>query len=332
MRLLYLSCHAILEYDELKLFEELGINYFSLGSYVIPSNPVDAIRPALQHFPDIWLQTHAPDRNKIPREFIEKFDTVMIMHVPEWIENNWEIIKDKHVIWRTIGQSTPDIEKRMLEYRMKGMKIIRYSPREANLQPTAGCDKMIRFYKDQNEFNHWNGAGTEVITIAQNMEHRSEHCNFGVFKEVSKGFNAHVYGPKNDISEGLNGGMLDYEAMKQKIRDARVYIYTGTQPASYVLNLIEAMMTGIPIVAIGPRLGNSLNIGKGADLYEIPDIIKSGVNGYWSDDINQLRSWVDYLVKDIKTARRIGEMGRYRAIELFGKEVVKSKWAEYFDL
>ena len=329
MKLLYFSCHSILEYDELKLFEDLGIDYFSLGSYVRPTAPVDPIRPALRSYPENWVRGNAPPRDNIPPEWLQQFDTVMIMHVPEWIEQNWEKFRGKRVIWRTIGQSTPAIEARMYQYRGMGMQIVRYSPREANLSPTAGCDKIIRFYKDEREFGHWVGAGNEVITFAQDMAHRGQHCNYDAFVQITQGFNAHVYGPKNEGSGALNGGFMTYGDMQQKLRDARVYIYTGTQPASYVLNLIEAMMTGIPIVALGPVHGNSLNIGKGADLYEIPDIIKNGVNGFWSDDIAQCRTWVQALLDDPKLARRIGEMGRQTAIDLFGKDVIQKKWAEF---
>lgn len=329
MKLLYLSCHSILEYDECRIFTELGIDWFSLGSYIIPTSPVDGIRPPLHHYPDEWLQQHAPDRSDIPKEFFDKFDTIVIMHVPEWIEKNWDKMKHKRVIWRTIGQSTPEIEARMMKYRLEGLEIVRYSPREANLIPTAGCDRLIRFYKDPKEFGNWNGAGNEVITFAQDMQHRGQHCNYEMFTQIVQGFNAHVYGPRNEGSGELNGGFLTYEEMKQKMRDARVYVYTGTQPASYVLNLMEAMMTGIPIVAIGPVHGNSLQIGKGADLYEIPDIITNGVNGFWSDDVNQCREWVKKLLDDVKLARRIGEMGRQKAIEIFGIDTIRAKWQDY---
>lgn len=327
MKLLYFSCHSILEYDELKLFEELGIDYFSLGSYVTPTHPVDPIRPPLKSFPENWVIGNAPPRDNIPQDFLNQFDTIMIMHVPEWIEDNWHKFRGKRVIWRTIGQSTPFIEARMLQYRKEGLEIVRYSPREANLEPTAGSDKIIRFYKDEREFGQWNGAGGEVITFAQDMQHRGEFCNYEAFTKIAQGFNAHVYGPKNEGSGPLNGGFMSYEQMKQKMRDARVYIYTGTQPASYVLNLIEAMMTGIPVVALGPQHGNSLN--PDTQLYEIPDIIQSGVNGFMSDDIEQCRRWTQILLDDVKTARRIGEMGRQRAIELFGKETIKQQWKDY---
>lgn len=332
--ILYLSCHSILEYDELKLFTELEVPYFSLGSYVIPTRPVDPIRPPIQYSPDPWLTEHAPPRDNMPTEFLSRFDTVIVMHVPEWIEQNWDKFRGKRVIWRTIGQSTPAIERRMWEYRKKGLQIVRYSPREANLEPNAGCDAIIRFYKDDREFGHWVGAGNEVITFAQDMKHRGEFCNFDAFVSITQGFNAKIYGPKNENAEHLNGGFLTYEDMRQKMRDGRVYVYTGTQPASYTLNLIEAMMTGIPIVAIGPKLANSLSARNyiNADLYEVPDIIQNGVNGFWSDDIGELRERVSFLLNDVKAARRIGEMGRNKALELFGKDVVKLKWKNFLGI
>lgn len=334
MKLLYLSCHSILEYDELKLFEELGIDYFSLGSYVIPTHPVDPIRPPLTHFPDDWLSRNAPPRDNIPQEFIDKFDVIVVMHVPEWIEQNWDKFKGKRVIWRTIGQSTPEIEARMQVFANQGMEIVRYSPREANLEPTAGCSKIIRFYKDEREFGNWNGAGNEVITFAQDMKHRGEFCNYDTFVELTKGLNTHIYGPKNENSGGLNGGFLTYEQMRQKMRDARVYVYTGTQPASYTLNFIEAWMTGVPIVAVGPKFANSLNAKHEttADLYEVQDLITNAVNGFCSDDPAELRRYIEALLKDVRLARRVGEMGRQKAIELFGKEVIKLKWKEFLKI
>lgn len=327
MKLLYLSCHSILEYDELKIFEELGIDYFSLGSYIKPTNPVDNIRPPLKHGVDQFLLSRAPLKEQLTAEFIESFDTIVVMHIPEWITNNWEIIKNKRVIWRTIGQSTSKIEKLLAPYRAEGLEVCRYSPREQYIKDNIGFDAMIRFYKDEKEFYGWVGAGTEVITINQNMKQRAEFCNYDTYLKIADGFRSKLYGKDNETSGELNGGFLTYDEMKQKLRDARVYIYTGTQPASYTLGFIEALMTGTPIVAIGPKFANSLNIA--GELYEIPDIIKNGVNGYWSNDIEELRGYIQKLTDDVKLARYISRNGRETAIDLFGKEKIKSHWKKY---
>lgn len=330
MKLLYLSCHSILEYDELKLFEELGIEYFSLGSYIDPQNPVDPIRPALTQPVDQELLKVAPDRNHIPKEFFDKFDVIVVMHIPEWIYDNWENMKHKTVIWRSIGQSTPAIEAKMWHYRQQGLKIVRYSPYEAYIPQTAGADAVIRFYKDPDEFKGYTGVQKQAITVAQDMKNRGEHCNYDAFLKLIEGLPAKLYGNRNEASGELNGGFLTYEGMKQIMRDNRVYIYTGTQPASYVLNFIEALMTGIPIVALGDKYGNSLNIA--GQTYEVHTIINNAVNGFVSNDMVKLREYVTRLLEDDKLAKRIGAMGRETAIKLFGKQTIKAQWANFLGL
>ena len=330
MKTLFLSCHAILEYDELKILEELGVDYFSLGSYIIPQKPVDPIRPPLKKEVDEELLRTAPYRESIPKSFVDNFDTIIVMHVPEWIEANWEVFKGKRVIWRTIGQSHEKIEARMYKYRLEGLEVVRYSGREANIKGNIGSDAVIPFYKDENEFNGYLGTSKEIITIAQNMKHRAEYCNYDAFVSLAEQMPVRLYGTSNEASGPLWGGFLSYNDMKMKLRDARAYIYTGTQPACYTLSFIEAMMTGIPVIALGPTHCNSLDIA--GDMYEVPDIIKNAVNGFVSDDMDYLRRVMRELLGDQRTAQRIGEMGRQTAIKWFGKTTVKEKWRKYLQI
>ena len=331
MRLLYLSCHAILEYDDLKIFEELGIDYFSLGAYMIPTKEVEGVRPALTHKPDEKLYSILPtDKEHLTKEFLDNFDVIVVMHTPEWIEKNWEVLKGRRVIWRTIGQSTTSVENRLRKMRNEGLQIVRYSPKEQNIAGNLGCDKMIRFYKDENEFCNYNGLNPIAITIAQNMKHRGEFCNYEAFTKIIEGLNAKLYGIQNEESGELSGGSLSFNDLKQKLRDSRVFIYTGTQPASYTLGFMEAFMTGIPIVALGDKWANSMRLA--GDTYEIPDFIVNGVNGFVSDDLDLLREYTKQLLEDHKLALRIGEMGRDTARDIFSKEKVKFAWKEFLGI
>jgi len=47
MNILYVSCHSILEHDEIKLFSELGADVFSHGAYRNPQQVDDPKRPVL---------------------------------------------------------------------------------------------------------------------------------------------------------------------------------------------------------------------------------------------------------------------------------------------
>lgn len=333
MNILYLSAHSILEYDELRLFEELGYDYFSIGAYINPAQPHDPKRPPLkgkfhEHLASVAMVHNA---DNLHEEQVEWADVIIVMHLPQWIEKNWPLFKrlNKRVIWRSIGQSIEGIETRLKPYRDQGMEVIRYSPAEVKIPNNIGSDAIIRFYKDPNEFIGWNGNTEEVITFSQSMKGRGKFCNFDAFEAVTRGLNAHIYGPNNADTGELNGGMLEYDDLKAKMRDSRVYFYGGTHPASYTLNFIEAFMTGIPIVAVGPILGNSEDFPQ--DTYEIPEIITNGVHGFYSNSLEELRQFTDALLKDDKFAKQISRQARQRAIDLFDMKLIKKQWKTYLE-
>ena len=110
MKLLYLSCHEVLEYDEVTLFQEMGIDVVSLGE-----TAVARLRPATcQPGADQECVAGEGDpRDHLTRRFVDRFDAIVVMHESAWIVNNWEVIRHKPVIWRTIGQSLPERELMM---------------------------------------------------------------------------------------------------------------------------------------------------------------------------------------------------------------------------
>ena len=340
MKILYLSCHSILEFEEVSLLHELGHEVFSPGAYVEPDNPGDAsLRPAipgLEYNEDILNKFHAihdkypgeDNKDHLSQEVVDYFDTIIIMHLPRWIQLNWQVLKNKRVIWRTIGQSIAPTEKALAPFRKNGMEIIRYSPMEHNIPGYIGEDALIRFYKDPEQYKDWTGKKKRVINFSQNMKSRDKACNFSFFEEVTRPFKRHLFGPGNNNVGDWGSDKVPYEQLKQELRDNRVYFYTGTHPASYTLNFMEAWMTGIPIVAIGPQHGNA-SYFKGHDLYEIPKLIQNGVNGYCGDNVDDLRACIKNLMDNDSAAAEISKNGREAAIKYFGKETIKQQWKEF---
>ncbi|HEY8495841.1 MAG TPA: hypothetical protein VIK98_02245 [Limnochordales bacterium] len=327
MRILYLSCHAALEYDELRLLAGLGHEVFSVhGAYQVPQAPADNLRPPLPlpRYPALEAIARHCSRERLDPRLVAWADVILVMHVPEWITNNWHLYRGKRVIWRSIGQSTPRTERILRPYRRLGLEVVRHSPGELRIPGNIGADAIIRFYKDPKEFCGWTGHTDEVITLNRSMRARAAACNFAAFVTLAKGFNARVYGHGNEDTGPLHGGALGYEAMKRKLREARVYLYTGTKPAGYTLGLVEAMMTGIPVVAVGPLWGDA-----GWGTYEVHHIIRNGVDGFVSDDLGYLRQAIARLLQDRGLAAAIGHHGRQRAVALFGEAVVRSQWAAF---
>ena len=150
---------------------------------------------------------------------------------------------------------------------------------------------MIRFYKDENEWTGWTGETKEVITVAQSMKDRGDFCNFGIFDKATRDFPRKLYGTENK-SSGIEGGQLEYEVLKSALRASRVYFYAGTQPAS---------------------------------------IIQNHVNGFWSDNPEELSNYIKQLLEDDVLAQKISQKGRQTAKAIFGKNQAKADWAQFLD-
>lgn len=341
MKILYLSCHSILEYDEVKMLHELGHEVFSPGAYVEPDNPGDAsLRPPipeLQYDEDILKQWHRlagqhpgkDTKDYLTKEFVDNFDCVIVMHLPRWVQRNWDAMKHKRVIWRTIGQSVPTTEVQMEPFRKQGMEIVRYSPKEETLDRYIGSDTLIRFYKDPDDYGPWTGENKRVITFAQHMQKRGPACNYQFFENCTRPFNRHLFGPGNEGKDWTTG-KVPFEQLKQEMCENRVYFYTGTHPASYTLNFMEAWMTGIPVIALGPGHGNAPYF-PGVKLYEVNDLIENGVTGYVSDDMGELRGYITELFENDVLAKEMSRMARQAAIDTFGKDKILPQWKEFLD-
>ena len=342
LNILYLPCHATLEFDEIKLFTEMGHKVFSLqGSYTNPANPADPKRPAIPTnidpatYQQLMYVTAQCSKDNIHEELIRWADVIFVSHRDDWILNNWKNMKHKQVVWRTIGQSVPQTENRLALCRTEGLKIVRYSPMEKEISGYIGEDAMIRFYKDENEFCGWTGEEPSVITVCQSMKQRDDACGYSIFQKGTKGLNAKLYGTQSlnadmtPMDDPLWNGQLSYEDLKKAYRENAVYFCTGTYPSSYTLNFLEAFMTGIPVVAIGEALSDRPHYNIHA--YEVSKIIVNGVNGYCSDDVKELHEWTEMLLKDKVKAKEIGDAGRKTAIELFGKQTISNQWKVFFE-
>lgn len=345
--------HEVEEYDQVRLLTGLGYNVFAFsnpheGGSLRPGIPTAPRFPALEQACWQRRHDHRDDpytvngravidwaKYDLPQEVLDWADVIICHHaehtflVPQWARLK---ASGKRVIWRTVGQSTEGNERMMAPLRAEGLEIVRYSPKEASIPGFAGQDALIRFYKDPAEYGPWIGDVPAVINITQDLLRRSledngspkppgqEWTNYSYWREATKGLPAIAMGPG---SEAINGtGALSFEEMKEMLRRGRAYLYTGTQPASYTLGLIEAMMSGIPVVSIAPQWMRIFPYGP--DLFEGHEI---ALNGYAipadAHDVLKL------ILTDADIAHRQSEATRARAIELFGMDTIGAQWRDY---
>lgn len=338
MRVLLLASHAVAEYDDVRMFADLGYEIFAPGGYEDPRRSVEGIRPALPdapYYPDlVALCQRQREAGGDPGEaidwakanlhpdLIDWADVIICHHFPErWIGGQWDRIRHKRVIWRTCGQSDPRLEAAMKPYRREGLQIVRYSPAERRYFERAlsfaGEDAVIRFGKYPDDYGPWTGDLAAVGNITQDMVARGAACGLGYWTIATNGLPVRPAGKGSEAIGGL--GLLDYGAMLDYLRHIRVYLYTGTRPASYTLALIEAMMSGVPTLSISAE-----DWGKGwdgADLFEGDEITYSAAAPYLARDT--LAKALGSV--EIETSRIM----RQRAIDLFGIETIGAQWRAF---
>ena len=339
MNIVLMLAHSIEQYDQIKLLTGLGYDVFAFND---PTQPLDDKRPGIpgapvhqdlldachemrvkhDHIETAQLPQYPVDWAKadLPQEVLDWADVIICHHFEHtWIVPQWQRLRDsgKRVIWRTVGQSVDGNERMMAPLHAEGMEIVRYSPKERNIPGYAGEDALIRFYKDPSEWYGWTGQDPVVINITQNLKQRDPYTNWQFWEAATVGLPRVALGPG---SEAIGGsGPLEFDEMKKLLRHARAYLYTGTQPASYTLGLIEAMMTGTPIVSISADYMNVFPFGR--DLFEGDDLVRPWAVGDL-EGIDLVRAQLKMLLDYPAVAHERSNQMRKRAVALFGIQPV----------
>lgn len=351
-RIVLLLAHEIEEYMQTLLLHELGHEVFSIGAYIRPSRPgaTGTLRPPLPQVPEHPALVAAVERlaegqpegfdpqmaakADLPAEVIDWADIIICHHLEHtWLAPQWHRIRHKRVIWRTVGQSTHGNEWMMQPLRRDGLQIVRYSPKERNLPEFAGEDALIRFWMDPDEWHGWTGEDATVTNITQSLYRRSleddgrtlkpaggQWTNWQFWEMATSGLPRTPAGPESEVLGGP--GALPLAEMQALLRRARCYLYTGTQPASYTLGLLEALMTGVPVVSIGPTwhamFPYSTQLFEGHELAPL-----------WSDKPSEARRMLERLLSSPGEAAEVSAEQRERAVATFGKPTIMAQWREF---
>lgn len=341
MKILYLSCHVVLEFDELRILNQLGYDVTIIGGYIDPKNPHVDTRPPLNinsnkdrenkihrlfnHNKNIGIPIEECS-NTLTKEIVDDYDVIMIMHRMDWVEKNWNIIKNKIVILRTIGQNLENNELLIKKYVQEGLKILRYSPKERELKNYSGEHGLIRFLKYKSDFKKRDIKNNYAISFGQHLYERKNWCGLSVVESVSKKVPFKLFGPGNEKFE-FNGGRLSYNQQLEEYSKNSCYFYTGTFPAQYTLNFIEAMLSGIPIVSIGKNLSQKM---VEPYPFEVPYILDE-VYGYSFDDDDKISNTLNQLIIDKNLNDEVSKKQVEVGMNLFSTEKNINQWKDFLN-
>ena len=338
-RLLYISCHPTMEYDEISTYLSLGFDVFSIGHYLNPECPVKAPRGKIDGFEkndklismfNKLCPTYTPTEYEfeLSKEFVDNFDVVVVTYSAEVLDINWPVLKNKIVIRRTIAQSNGPYEQKTKIYKDQGLKVVRYSKNEETLPGFVGSDAIIRTSTNPELYKNWRGDVSEVITVQKAMKKHSVATQFEAYNYITFPFKRKLIGFDNeDVPWALTD--IPTKELKEFMKSAAVYFCPCTRPTSFTYSFQEALMTGIPVVTVGPSIGNHDYYTEGK-MYEQHELIENGVSGFWSDDLNELRHYISELMNCRKLSDKVSKAGRERALELFHPDIIKSDWGDFF--
>jgi len=360
LNLLLLASHAVAEFDDLRMFTDLGYDCFAPGGFEVPGAAGEGIRPPLPEAPShpdlvARLQEVRAERGepgpaidwgkaRLHDDIIDWADAIIVHHFPEqWIVGQWDRIRHKRVIWRTCGQSDARLELVMEPLHRQGLQIVRYSPAEQRYFESvghfAGQDALIRFGKYPADYGPWTGNwvlepkgqltdGQPFVTnVTQDMIARGDACGLSFWRAATEGLPVCPMGKGSKELGGL--GEVPYDHMVRVLAGARAYCYVGTTPASYTLALIEAMLSGVPVISIGP------SAWSGPDaLFEGGELVAFNhpTQGYVNDGYNKpaaARDALGLLLDEPELARFVSSQQRQRAIDLFDVAKVGPQWQAF---
>jgi len=175
---------------------------------------------------------------------------------------------------------------------------------------------VIRPSADPDEYGAFEGMAPVALRVANQVLQRRERFAWDAHLAITSGHAARLVG-ENPTLDGARPA-ASWEELKQLYREHRAYVHTAGVGLDdgYNLGVVEAMMTGMPVVSLAGS--------------ESPVI--DGENGYVSEDLDYLNRRLGELLADRELARSLGRKARERALAFFPMSGFVAGWRTALEL
>ncbi|HLO89560.1 MAG TPA: glycosyltransferase family 4 protein [Lentimicrobium sp.] len=159
----------------------------------------------------------------------------------------------------------------------------------------------------------WNGMINKGIVVINNLTPRGRMLGADLFSIYRESLPIDIVGMG---TEDLGGKEVLHPYLPAFIANYRFFL-NPIRYSSFPLSLCEAMMAGLPVVALATT--------------ELPMIIKDGINGFLHNDPAYLADKMRLLLNDYDTAKELSLNSRKTALKEFGIERFINDWTNVFD-
>jgi hypothetical protein len=153
-----------------------------------------------------------------------------------------------------------------------------------------------------------------LLSVVNDFKNRDYCCNYSGWQRITEGFEAKLVG---SCSEGLSKPASSIEELVSEYNSAGVFLNTSTI-SPVPTSLLEAMSCGCAVVSTATCM--------------IPEIIKNGVNGFISNDEEELKSYINDFINDEELRKEMGRAARETILNNFSEESFINNWNKTFDL
>ncbi len=163
---------------------------------------------------------------------------------------------------------------------------------------------------DTDLFNGWESGDGKILTNVDWYHNRKDITGFAVWEKLKQQFKMNPIGH----SPGLSEHTKNINELLLKYRKASVFLNTSSW-LSCPVELLEAMSCGCPIITT-----------KTTDI----DFIQHGVNGFCTNNFDEICEKIKLLLSDKVLARTIGEAGRRIIMDKFYQPKFINEWEKIF--
>ncbi len=265
-----------------------------------PSN----VENLLPRFEDAHLELGPSDYARLLDEvgYPDGFDLAWLMF--NWqVKLFWDRPGDKLFRVAKVAELERDDWARLLE--RDDFSVVSFYPNTVRwLKETFGVDvPYVPLGLDPEVYAPATGEDGNILSIIHSYRDRGWH--YAAWCEATEGLPLlHVDHLDPDQP------VFEYDDLQRALRRARLYLHDGEQ--EYTITLIEAMMTGLPLVS-----------------FRIPGIegyVEHGVNGFIGETAAEIREHCRALLSDDALAARMGAASRAKAMREFHEDRWRQQW------
>ena len=209
------------------------------------------------------------------------------------------------------------------------MKIVRLSKMEETMPNYCGSDAVIDLPIDFSKYNEWIGDELKIVSVRQRMKKFPINTQYDFYTNLVSGFNSILYGFDNEDIPQAKSNATDAE-IRESLQHSRVSYCGCTRPAPLTYTFRESLAAGCPTITVGPNIGNFIDYSHGK-MYEQHKYIEQGVNGFYSDNIQELRQYIQLLFDDYDLAKKISNNGIITARNNWNIEKITNQWRCFFN-